>query len=504
MSEHPQERLIERFKENLAQKDPDLEHLQTHISHVFLTGPWAYKVKKPMNFGFLDFSSLERRRHFCQEELRLNARLAPDLYDGVMGLDEEGRLLDDIDNAEEFVIRMRRFDQADRLDNVARRTGLDEGLVTQIADRIADFHAKAEVAAAETHFGTPKAVWAPMEQNLEQIAPFLETKADHERLARLETVSRAAFEAVRPTLAERKRAGHVRECHGDMHLANMALQNGEVTIFDGIEFNDDFRWTDTANDLAFALMDLHKRRLVAAARQLLNRYLEASGDYEALPTLRFYQGYRAAVRAKIALLGLRDGMPDEEREQAWQDFREYSDLAIAFFEPARGEIFITVGVSGSGKSLASNELVVGQGAVRVRSDAERQRLFTDPAERYSDMATDQTYARLETIARLGAATGWPMAIDATFLGRGRRGRFQALAEELDVPFTILFIECDNAQLLDYLRERRAHGRDISEADEQVLERQLQKLEPLTPAEAKHCVRLKCDAPFGPQIAERLG
>jgi len=360
------------------------------------------------------------------------------------------------------------------------------------------------VADPGSRFGEPDTVWAPMEQNLEQIAPFLETEEDRERLARLDKLSRAAFETVRPVIARRKRKGHVRECHGDMHLANMALQDGDVTIFDGIEFNDDFRWTDTANDLAFALMDLHKRRLVAAARQLLNRYLEISGDYEALPTLPFYQGYRAAVRAKIALLGLRDDMPDEEREAAWADFRDYVDLANAFFSPSKGELFITVGVSGSGKSLASRELVVGRGAIRVRSDAERLRLFSDPTERYTAFASDQTYGRLATIAELGAAAGWPMAMDATFLERHRRRQFESLAEEMGVPYTILFIECDNDQLLEYLRERLDKGNDISEADEQVLEQQLQKLEPLTPDEAQHCVRLKCDAPFGPQIAERLG
>ncbi|MGM0516436.1 MAG: AAA family ATPase, partial [Pseudomonadota bacterium] len=493
MPEQTHERVVERFKTNLAGSDPDVKHLQTHISHVFLTGTWAYKIKKPMNFGFLDFSSLDRRRHFCLEELRLNARLAPDLYDGVLGLDAEGRLIDNLDAAEEYVIRMQRFDQADRLDNVAARIGLDEPLVERIADRVADFHARAAVADPGSRFGEPDTVWAPMEQNLEQIAPFLETEEDRGRLARMDKLSRAAFETVRPVIARRKHEGHVRECHGDMHLANMAWRNGDVTIFDGIEFNDDFRWTDTANDLAFALMDLHKRRLVAAARQLLNRYLETSGDYEALPTLPFYQGYRAAVRAKIALLGLRDDMPDEEREAAWADFRDYVDLANTFFTPRKGKIFVTVGVSGSGKSLASRELVVGRGAVRVRSDAERLRMFSDPAERYTEFASDQTYARLEAIARLGAASGWPMAIDATFLERARRERFRAIAEELGVPYTILFIECDNEQLRDYLRERLEKGNDISEADEQVLEHQLQKLEALTPAEAQHCVRLKCDA-----------
>ncbi|HER35065.1 MAG: AAA family ATPase [Halothiobacillaceae bacterium] len=504
MADHPQDRLIERFKENLAATDPSLEHLQTHISHVFLTGSWAYKVKKPMNFGFLDFSSLDRRRHFCEEELRLNARLAPDLYDAVLGIDAEGKLIEASDAAEEFVIRMRRFDQADRLDHLARRRGLDDKLVDRIADRVAAFHARAEAAPAQTHFGTPEAVWAPMQQNLEQIGPLLETEADRERLAEMERLSRAAFEAIRPIIERRKRDGHVRECHGDMHLANMAWFDGDVTIFDGIEFNDEFRWTDTANDLAFALMDLHKRRLIAPARQLLNRYLEVSGDYDALPTLRYYQGYRAAVRAKISLLSLRDGMPDAERAAAWADFREYVDLANTFFTPSEGRLFITMGVSGSGKSLVSRELVIARGAVRVRSDAERQRMFTDPAERYTPMASDRTYQRLAEIARLGAGTGWPMAIDATFLERERRRDFESLAEEIGVPYTILFIECDNEQLLEYLRERRAQGGDISEADEQVLQHQLQKLESLGPDEARHCVRLKCDTPFGPQLAERLG
>lgn len=503
MAESSQEQLIERFKENLTVNDPSLEHIQTHISHVFLTGPWAYKIKKAVNFGFLDFSTLDHRRHFCEEELRLNARLAPKLYDSVLGLDTDGQLVEATDAAEEFVIRMHRFDQADRLDLLAGREGLDEQLVDEIADQIAAFHARAEVAPAQTRFGTPETVWAPMQQNLDQVAPFLETDEDRQRLEQLARLSRDAFEAIQPELTQRKQAGHIRECHGDMHLANMALQDGTVTIFDGIEFNDDFRWTDTANDLAFALMDLHKRRFIAAARQLLSRYLEISGDYEALPILHFYQGYRAAVRAKIALLGLREDMTDDERNVAWSDFREYADLANDFFTASQGQLYITMGLSGSGKSLASQELVIGHGAIRVRSDAERQRLFTDRAERYSQAASDRTYGRLAEIARLGASSGWSMVIDATFLERARRRQFESLAEEIGVPYSILFIECEKEQLLIYLRNRQARGDDISEADEQVLRQQLQTIEPLGPDEARHCVRLKCDAPFGPQLAERL-
>lgn len=500
---HEQNRIIEQFKRQLHQEHGDVAHIQTHISHVLLAGPWAYKFKKPVDFGFLNFAEKADRRHYCNEELRLNSRLAPALYEQVLGLDDAGNLTGADDAAAEYVIRMRRFDQGDRLDNYAARSGLTDARIDEIAVQIAQFHASARHAAVDSRFGTPETVYAPMGQNFEQIRPFLDNDTDETQLDRIQATTEAAFDAVKPLLEKRKASGHIREGHGDMHLANIALIDDRITIFDGIEFNDDFRWIDTANDLAFLLMDLADRKLIGAARRLLNRYLEESGDYEILPLLMFYQGYRAMVRAKIALLGLRPDLSEAERAAAWATYHRYADLAETLLAPRQGMLWLTVGFSGSGKSLAALELVLAQGAIRVRSDAERLRGFTDPAQRYTAEATEQTYGRLLDIACTGIESGWPMVIDATFLKHPLRQRFIDLATRLGLPAHILFIECDAPTLRRYLSARQASGKDISEADEQVLEMQMQQLDPLTTDEQKISFRLRCDTPFGAQVGEIL-
>ncbi|ANJ68444.1 hypothetical protein A9404_11230 [Halothiobacillus diazotrophicus] len=478
-------------------------HLQTHISHVFLAGDHAYKIKKPVDFGFLNFSELAQRRHFCAEEIRLNKRLAPELYLSVVGLDANGGLIASPDSAAEPVIEMRRFDQVDRLDNYAATHGLDDALVDALAEQIEQFHEMAAQAPQASHFGTPETVYFPINQNFEQIRPFLTDDDDQNQLDRIEAASEAAFLKLKPLIVTRKKTGHVREGHGDMHLGNIARIDGKIVIFDGIEFNEDFRWSDTASDLAFLLMDLTDRQFVGAARRLLSAYLEATGDYDSLPLLNFYQAYRAMVRAKIALFEIRPDSTEAERTAQWATYRRYADLAEQFLAPRTGALWITVGFSGSGKSLAAQELVVAAGAIRVRSDAERLRLYTDRAQRYSKDASEHIYAHLARIARIGVTSGWPMVIDATFLHLAKRRDFARLAKELGCPFRILFIECDGPTLRRYLRERITSGKDISEADEQVLEAQMQQLEPLTTDERAHTFRLQCDTPFGGQVSSIL-
>lgn len=492
---------LEQFKRHLHDQYGEVVHLQTHISHVLLAGPHAYKIKKPMDFGFLNFTDRDQRRFFCHEEIRLNRRLAPDLYLGVVGLDADGRLVETANTQIEPMVHMRRFDQNDRLDNYAQTHGLDDVLIDDLARQINQFHQNAAIAPKDSHFGTPETVYFPINQNFEQIRGFLTDDADQTQIDRIETASEAAFLALKPTIAARKSSGHVREGHGDMHLGNIARINGKVMIFDGIEFNEDFRWSDTANDLAFLLMDLTDRQFLGAARRLLSVYLESSGDYEALPLIRFYAAYRAMVRAKIALFGIRPDMSADEQAGQWAIFRRYADLAEQFLAPTEASLWITVGFSGSGKSLASMDLVQSLGAVRVRSDAERLRHFPERAMRYTPEATKYVYNHLIDIATIGLNAGWPMIIDATFLRAQHRALFEQLAQTLDFPFHILFIECDAPTLRRYLRERTAQGGDISEANEEVLEAQLQKLQPLTAAEHAYTYRLQCDTSFAGQIAD---
>ena len=434
---------LEQFKRDLHDQYGEVVHLQTHISHVLLAGPHAYKIKKPMDFGFLDFTDRAQRQFFCSEEIRLNRRLAPDLYLGMVGLDPAGKLVQVFNDQIEPMVHMRRFDQNDRLDNYAQTHGLDDALIDDLARQIDQFHQHAAIAPKDSRFGTPETVYFPINQNFEQIRGFLTDDADQTQIDRIEAASEAAFLALKPTIAARKHSGHVREGHGDMHLGNIARINGKVMIFDGIEFNEDFRWSDTANDLAFLLMDLTDRQFLGASRRLLSIYLESSGDYEALPLIRFYAAYRAMVRAKIALFGIRPDMSAEEQAEQWATFRRYAELAEQFLAPTEASLWITVGFSGSGKSLAAMELVQALGAVRVRSDAERLRHFPERVLRYTPSATEYVYGHLIDVARLGLKAGWPMVIDATFLEEKPSCSLHATGQNrrLPIPYPVHRMRC---------------------------------------------------------------
>ncbi|MDX1802422.1 MAG: phosphotransferase, partial [Marinobacter sp.] len=236
----------------------DFQVHETHISWVILTGEFAYKIKKPMDFGFLDFSTLERRRHFCEEEVRLNRRLADKLYLEVVPItgSAEQPKLGGPGEAFEYAIRMRQFDQSDLLDVRQENSRLDDRLLTSLAHQVADFHNHIPAVADDVPLGTPEAVYAGMQENFDQIRPLIDDPQLLAQLDQLESWTESTFSR-QQTLIERRRAdGFVRECHGDLHLANITVFEGEVTVFDCIEFSEPFRWIDIINDLAFLLMDL--------------------------------------------------------------------------------------------------------------------------------------------------------------------------------------------------------------------------------------------------------
>jgi aminoglycoside phosphotransferase family enzyme/predicted kinase len=478
----------------------EVERIETHISSVLLAGEYAYKIKKPLNLGFLDFSTLEDRRHYCEEELRLNARLAPDLYLEVVpiGGTPAAPELGARDGVFEYAVKMRRFDQSRLLDRLLAGPGLDPVLMDRIATRMAQFHEVAAVAEADSPFGTPEAVLAPMLQNFEQLRPLLNDPDQLAQLERLEAWTRARHEALAPLLARRKAEGCVRECHGDMHLGNMAMVDDELAIFDGIEFNDAFRWIDVMSELAFLTMDLDDRGAQALSNRVLNAYLEASGDYPGLALLRFYQVYRALVRAKVASIRLgQGGLDEDERAGILRAYQSYADLAERYTMPPRAGLFITHGVSGSGKTTTGSELVEGLGLIRLRSDVERKRLAgLAPLDRatappgeglYGPEADARCYARLLELAGVIAEAGHTVLVDATFLARARRLPFQALAEQRGLPYAVLVFEADTDQLRARILARQDADDDASDAGVEVMEAQLQRREPPGPDEPQLAV-----------------
>lgn len=478
-----------------------VEHIETHISHLLLAGDYVYKIKKPLNLGFLDFTRLQDRAHFCAEEIRLNRRLAPDIYlrrVAIAGTPEAP----DIDGAGtpiEYAVEMRRFPQEALLDRLLPAGGVPPELMDALALRVARFHASAARAKPDGAYGHPATVVQPMRENFEQFAALPADDPLRPRLEALAVWTEARFTALRATLEQRLADGFVRECHGDMHLGNIALWKDALIIFDGIEFNAELRWIDIMSELAFLTMDLDARGAPTYARRVLNGWLEHSGDYAGLALLRFYQVYRCMVRAKVN--AIRAGQPDSagaEREAAQARIEEYIALAESYTRAAEPRLVITHGLSGSGKTWAARRLVEAHGFVQLRSDVERKRLHGLAADArtgaglqdgiYTPAASDATYARLETLAAEVLAAGFPVAVDATFLERRRRTRFAELAARLQVPFHILDLTAPREVLEARIRGRHAAGGDASEADLVVLAGQLRSQEPLEADEQPSVLR----------------
>jgi hypothetical protein len=487
----------------------DRRRIDTHISTVLLAGDVAYKLKKPLDLGFLDFMSLDSRHAACLEELRLNRRLAPDIYQAVCAITGSVEA-PDIDGAGpviDWAVRMQRFDPDAILSN--RTEGLSSGLIERLALRIAEFHARAAVSPIGEPFGTAAAVFAPMQQTFDQIRVSL--PAETAGLDQIETWSKDQRDRLAELLDERKAGGHIRECHGDLHLGNVALIAGEPVVFDAIEFNPGLRWIDTMNDVAFLSMDLHHRR-PSLVYCLLDHYLQASGDYPGLPLLRFYEVYRALVRAKIAAIRATQELTRAQRRAVMDEFNAYLGLAHRLTQPAQGAVIITHGVSGSGKSHVVRRLPELLPAVRVRSDVERKRLLGLDAHAdataegaYSAELTQLTYARLADFAVEVVQAGMVAIVDATFLQYQKRALWHALADAMKVPFVILDCDAPVEILRERILARRRRADNVSDADLEVLNAQLQTREPLSTDERRYAITIGPGQPLSADaLLERLG
>jgi aminoglycoside phosphotransferase family enzyme/predicted kinase len=468
-----------------------VELLQTHISWVLLAGEFAYKIKKPLTLQFLDFGTLEKRRFYCEEELRLNRRFAPELYLEVVCISGSPQepLLGGAGVAIEYAVKMRRFDEAGRLDRVCERGELQPEHLTDLAQGLVAFHEAAAVAPMDSRFGTPATVLAPMIENLNISSELLQGADCQDRLDALRAWTKTQWERLTPLLQQRRSSGHVRECHGDLHLGNLVLIQGRVRMFDCIEFNPDYRWIDVASDIAFTTMDLVQHGHPGLANWFVNQVFSASGDYEAAQLLRFYAVYRALVRAKVA--AIRAAQEAGARDKNVDEAMHYIGLAERLAKPNAPSLVITHGLAGCGKTTASNRLLLEDpdaNTLRLRSDVERKRLYGLSALQRSGSSLDggiyvadaheRTYGRLHDLAQMLLLAGWSVVVDAAFLRRAERARFADLAQRCGAAFAILAPQVTVEQLRERVSARQAAGRDASEATLDVLEKQLGWIEPL--------------------------
>ena len=472
----------------------NIEVVETHISWVVLAGDYAYKIKKPLDLGFLDFSTLAKRRAACEEELRLNRRLAPDLYLGIAAVTgtPDAPRIDGAGEGVEYAVRMRRFDRAQELDRLLAANALPAERVDELARRIARFHAEIPCATPADPWGTAATALANATANFEHVRRLEHAPDVAARIAAVERWTHATHRRIASAMDERLRLGFVRECHGDLHLANMVLFEDRVVVFDCIEFNPALRWIDVMAEIAFTVMDLLHRGRRDLAQRFLNDYLEETGDFAGLAVLRFYVVYRAMVRAKIAAIRATQETTPAARERDRADFLAHLALAESCARAAPPALVVTCGASGSGKSFAARALAGTGEWIRVRSDVERKRLVgLAAAERsgsglgedlYAGSMTVRTYAQLAKAARIALAAGYPVIVDATFLSRRLRDAFRGLAAGLEVPFIVLVPQVSAATMRARVEARAAAGGDPSEATVEVLERQLADVEPLAPDE----------------------
>ncbi|SHN07566.1 AAA family ATPase [Phytopseudomonas punonensis] len=484
--------------------------IETHISWVVLTGPFAYKIKKPVDFGFLNFTTLEARKHFCEEELRLNQRLTRDLYLEVLPISgsAEAPQVNGEDAVIEYALKMRQFPQEQLLAHVQARGELNEAHIDALAKQIADFHQATPQVATDHVLCNATAIVAPLRQNFEQIRPMLSDKADLQQLDALEAWTETSLERLWPDLEARARDGLIRECHGDIHLGNATLLDGHATLFDCIEFNEPFRLTDIALDTAFLVMDLEDRGLKCLARRLLNSWLEHTGDYGSLKLFNLYKTHRALVRAKVALFRLGQEQDAVQRAVILRQYRAYASLAESYSSIPARLLAVTRGVSAVGKSQVALRLVEALGAIRIRSDVERKRMLgeqqTDGSTElntgiYSQDASEAVYQRLNHLADLALHAGYPVVLDATYLKRPQRQAAQRVADETGVPFLILDCHAPDSVLANWLQQRQQEGNDPSDATLAVIEAQRAGQDPLEEVELPYCKRV--DTPDSASLTE---
>lgn len=503
-------RLIDALQNPACYPHPvaSVKLLETHISWVLLAGDYAYKIKKPVDFGFLDFSSLARRHFFCHEELRLNRRLAPELYLEVVGIggDIERPVLG-AEPAFEYAVKMRRFAEETLLDHRLAQGCLTTHELQRLAETMAQFHAELQPAGIDAGFGDADAVAEPMRQNFLQLAKLLDERyAD--RLASLQSASEQEYSRCRSLFMQRLQAGMVRECHGDLHLGNIVMMVDQPIPFDGIEFNPALRWIDVISDIAFLIMDLQQRQRPDLAFAFLNAYLQASGDYDGLGVLRFYLGYRAMVMAKVtairaAQIGKAAGLTQCEN---------YLALAEHFYRPNQPALIITHGLPGCGKTTVSQIVLEKFGVIRIRSDVERKRLYGLQARQrsqsefdggiYTAEANVRTYQRLLELSRQILHSGFGVIVDAAFLKQQERDQFRQLAEELRLPFAILTISADEMIQRQHIQQRQTDSRDASEADINVYERLKEAAEKLSVDERQLAVEVVNNGYIEALIADR--
>jgi aminoglycoside phosphotransferase family enzyme/predicted kinase len=467
--------------------------IETHISWVLLAGRYAYKIKKSLDLGFLNYASLASRRYYCEEEVRLNRRLAPQIYldtvpvGGNPPTPSPGSL-----PALEYAVRMRRFPFSRQFDRLVAHGKLTPQHIDNLSTTLAHFHIGLPADTSASGFGSSNQVQSAASRVIDRLEALLANSGEEASVAPMRQALGAEYAACKDRMECRQARGFVRECHGDLHLGNIVLLGAQAVPFDGIEFEPSLRWIDVMNETAFPVMDLLRYQRADLAFRFLNAYLEETGDYEGVSLLRFYVSYRAAVRAMVgATRGAQPRLSKGARKKKLAESRGLIALAEKCLTRRQPALIITHGLPGSGKTTFSQAALERLQAIRIRSDVERKRLHgLSPLARsgpqadnlYGVAATERTFSRLHDLARQLLDAGMPVIVDAAFLRREEREQFRRLAHERKIPFVIASMKTSVGTMRERIMQREIKSNDASEAGLSVLELLRNEQEKLSPGE----------------------
>ncbi|QIZ72955.1 bifunctional aminoglycoside phosphotransferase/ATP-binding protein [Oxynema aestuarii] len=516
MTEHQLPKTIEALLDPNIYPHPvkePIQLIQTHASFVLLTGDYVYKIKKSVNFGFLDYSTLEKRRHFCQEEVRMNRRSAPEIYLGVVALTQTAdtpvetlrdRLeFDGTGDPVEYAVKMRQFPQECLFSSLFQAGKLSEDRMRELGRVVAEFHGKTETDDRILQFGEIAQIRQAIDENYRQTEKYIGGPQTRQQFEETKAYSDRFFVERKDLFKTRIAREKIRECHGDLHLRNIALYDDRIILFDCIEFNESFRFVDVMYDIAFAVMDLESRGSHVLATVFLNEYLERTGDWEGVQVLPLYLSRQAYVRGKVTSFLLDDPTVDEtEKDRARDTAAHYYELAWQYTRRDRGRLILMSGLSGSGKSTVARQLAKPTGAIHIRSDAVRKHLAgialhdrgTDAI--YTPEMSRKTYGRLLELGELLASQGFTVILDAKYDTRNHREAAIAVAEKREIPLTIAHCTAPMEVLRDRLHQRRG---DIADATADLLASQQQAAESFTEREQAYVRTIDTTAAIAPQL-----
>jgi aminoglycoside phosphotransferase family enzyme/gluconate kinase len=484
--------------------EPEIKLIQTHVSYVLLTGDYAYKVKKPVDFGFLDYSTLEKRHHFCQEELRLNRRGAAELYLDVVPMTQAGEQfhLGGDGDPVEYAVKMRQFPQDALLTSLYDRGELTEELLVDLAKAIAQFHSIADTNDYIRSFGEIPKVRQSIDENYDQTETYIGGPQTQQQFDETRQYTDQFFANRQELFEERMRQGKIRECHGDIHLRNICYWNDKLYLFDCIEFNEPFRFADVMFDIAYIVMDLQARKRPDLCTLFLNTYLEQTGDWEGLKILPLYVSRQSYVRAKVTSFLLGDpGIPAADKQALSDTAALYYTLAWQVTKPKQGKLFVMAGLSGSGKTTTARKLAIQQEAIHIRSDAVRKHLGGIPLEQrgsddlYTPEMTQKTYGRLLDLGMQLASEGYTVVLDAKYDRQELRQDVISKAAAHQIPVQIIHCDAPMEVLRDRLQSRTG---DIADATTDILAKQ--SFEPFTEAEQPHVQTIDTTQDIAAQLA----